>query len=434
MKRSQKQLSTLAILIGMSFPTWATTFNQLLDMPSDSTQVVDCRPSNVYNGWADEANNAKGGHYPNASNIEPSWLQDMKQEQQDVLFAVNQLDKQQPTYVYCDKAQQDKMVKLLKKAGFAKVEGLSQTINHYEGKLDSLANYQDLVPVSWVKDLLDKKTVQNPPKGDVKIVEVAWGPAVKYLVSHIPSALYLNTNDLESEPLWNKVSDEILTKTISDLGITKDSTVVLYGRDQLAASRAANLLMYAGVEDVRLVNGGWQAWEAADYPTEALKNTAEPVEFGAKIPVHPEYITSMDKARKILADQENSSLVSVRTWAEYIGETSGYDYIKPKGRITGSKWGHAGSDSYHLEDYLNPDNTMASEKIISHFLNEWNINGDQDVAFYCGTGWRASEAFFYTHVMGWKNVSVFDGGWYEWSMDPKNPVETGDNVKKPTKG
>ncbi len=28
--------------------------------------------------------------------------------------------------------------------------------------------------------------------------------------------------------------------------------------------------------------------------------------------------------------------------------------------------------------------------------------------------------------MGWPRVSVYDGGWMEWSNDPENPVETGD--------
>ncbi|MEJ2247847.1 MAG: rhodanese-like domain-containing protein, partial [Acidobacteriota bacterium] len=45
--------------------------------------------------------------------------------------------------------------------------------------------------------------------------------------------------------------------------------------------------------------------------------------------------------------------------------------------------------------------------------------------FYCGTGWRASEAFFYAYLMGWERISVYDGGWFEWSLDARNPVETG---------
>ncbi|WP_044860161.1 rhodanese-like domain-containing protein, partial [Enterobacter ludwigii] len=40
-------------------------------------------------------------------------------------------------------------------------------------------------------------------------------------------------------------------------------------------------------------------------------------------------------------------------------------------------------------------------------------------------GWRASETFMYARAMGWKNVAVYDGGWYEWSSHPQNPVSSG---------
>ena len=42
--------------------------------------------------------------------------------------------------------------------------------------------------------------------------------------------------------------------------------------------------------------------------------------------------------------------------------------------------------------------------------------------FYCGTGWRASLAFFYAWLMNWERIGVYDGSWCEWSGDPANPV------------
>lgn len=69
---------------------------------------------------------------------------------------------------------------------------------------------------------------------------------------------------------------------------------------------------------------------------------------------------------------------------------------------------------------------MRSADDITAMWKAWNIKPDQQVSFYCGTGWRASETFMYARAMGWNNVSVYDGGWYEWSSDPKNPVATGE--------
>ena len=48
------------------------------------------------------------------------------------------------------------------------------------------------------------------------------------------------------------------------------------------------------------------------------------------------------------------------------------------------------------------------------------------MAFYCGTGWRASETWCYAYLRGWPRIAVYDGGWFEWSQDPiSNPIEVG---------
>jgi thiosulfate/3-mercaptopyruvate sulfurtransferase len=127
----------------------------------------------------------------------------------------------------------------------------------------------------------------------------------------------------------------------------------------------------------------------------------------------------MPEAKELLKDP-NGCLVSIRSWAEQIGETSGYSYIKPKGRIPGDVWGH------DIKDYRNIDQTMRNAAEIQAFWKEWGITPDKKIAFYCGTGWRAAEVWFYAYVMGWPNISVYDGGWYEWSSDKNNPIETGE--------
>lgn len=69
---------------------------------------------------------------------------------------------------------------------------------------------------------------------------------------------------MESEPLWNKVSDEQLKAMLAKHGIRHDTTVILYGRDVYAAARVAQIMLYAGVKDVRLLDGGWQPGPTRD--------------------------------------------------------------------------------------------------------------------------------------------------------------------------
>jgi 3-mercaptopyruvate sulfurtransferase SseA len=80
-----------------------------------------------------------------------------------------------------------------------------------------------------------------------------------------------------------------------------------------------------------------------------------------------------------------------------------------------------------MQHYRNVDNTMRAYPEIEANWDEAGINADKWVAFYCGTGWRASETWFYAYLMGWPRIAVYDGGWFEWSQDPiNNPIETGD--------
>src|SRR5439155_15159617 len=99
------------------------------------------------------------------------------------------------------------------------------------------------------------------------------------------------------------------------------------------------------------------------------------------------------------------------------------------GRIAGDVWGNCGSDAYHMEHYRNVDNTMRAYPEIAANWRSAGIAPDKWVAFYCGTGWRAGETWFYAYLMGWPRIAVYDGGWFEWSQDPvSNPIEVGEPV------
>jgi thiosulfate/3-mercaptopyruvate sulfurtransferase len=79
-----------------------------------------------------------------------------------------------------------------------------------------------------------------------------------------------------------------------------------------------------------------------------------------------------------------------------------------------------------MQHYRTVDNTMRAYPEIAANWAEAGITPDKRVSFYCGTGWRASETWFYASLMGWPDISVYDGGWCEWSQDPvANPIEVG---------
>jgi thiosulfate/3-mercaptopyruvate sulfurtransferase len=291
--------------------------------------------------------------------------------------------------------------------------------------MENLVNYEKLVTPEWIEQLISDRRPKNYPDKELRLFDVGWGNVEEYISGHIPGAIHLDLSSIERSPSWNKCSDDDLLEFLLAQGITCKSLVVLYGKDITAVARAACIMMYAGVDDVRILDGGYNAWLNAGYSVETGFQQPIPVKtFGRIIPGHPEYIIGINKAKALLAD-EQGMLVSVRSWEEYIGETSGYDFIKSKGRIAGAVWGYSGSDPHQMRDYRNLDNTMRSYHEIASLWQSQGITPDKNVGIYCGTGWRASEAFFYAYLMGRQNIAVFDGGWLEWSQDVTNPIERG---------
>jgi thiosulfate/3-mercaptopyruvate sulfurtransferase len=309
--------------------------------------------------------------------------------------------------------------------------------------LDRLPRHDRLVHIDWLREVLAGERPEAAPEGKFLLFHVNFGVPEEYAEGHIPGALYLDTNWLEDPADWNRRSPEVLETALQSLGITNDTTVVVYGRDtegeanekwpgrragQIAATRALMILRYAGVDDVRLLDGGYDWWVRTGNPLETELREPTPVpSFGVTIPLRPEVIVDIDEAKQILADQEGAALVSIRTWREHIGNVSGYNYIGPAGRIKGDVWGNCGTDAYHMQHYRNVDNTMRAYPEIAANWAEAGITGDKWVAYYCGTGWRASETWFYAYLMGWDRIAVYDGGWFEWSQDPiNNPIEIGE--------
>ncbi len=251
-----------------------------------------------------------------------------------------------------------------------------------------------------------------------RLLEAGCGALHLFDQAHIPGAGYLDTCAIEGGPLWNKVPDDVLLSVLLAQGIRHDTTVILYGRNNPAAARVAHLLLYAGVTDVRLLDGGFAAWQAGGHPCEAgpARPCVAATGFGAPFPARPDYLVDMGEARALLA-RPDGALVSIRSEAEFLGKVSGYSYIAARGDIPGALWGRAGEDGdvNSMSAYQLTDGRMRPSAEIAAMWAEEGITPGRRIAFYCGTGWRASMAFFYAWLMGWEEIAVYDGGWLEWS-------------------
>jgi 3-mercaptopyruvate sulfurtransferase SseA len=409
--------------------------------------IVDVRPIAAYNGWRLQGE-PRGGHIPGAVSFPSAWLHSVDLEEIKRLLLAKRIDAEHEIVVYGDGLEAAAFTARLQGLGLTRIRvleaGFAAWALDESLPVERLPRYEKLVHIEWLRGVLAGEEAEAPPAaGKFLLFHVNFGVPEEYAEGHIAGALYLDTNWLEDPNDWNRRSPEAIDAAVRALGITHDTTVVVYGRDtegganekwpgrragQIAATRALMILRYAGVNDVRLLDGGYDWWVQAGYPLETTQREPSPVaDFGVRIPLRPETIVDIDEAKQILADRQRAALVSVRTWKEHIGAVSGYNYIGPAGRIAGDVWGNCGTDAYHMQHYRNVDNTMRAYPEIVANWTEAGITLDKWVAFYCGTGWRASETWFYAYLQDWPRIAVYDGGWFEWSKDPvNNPIEVGE--------
>lgn len=417
---------------------------QRLDDPE--LTIVDLRPIAAFNGWRLNGE-SRGGHIPGAVAFPAAWLDSVDEPEIVRLLGEKRVTPDRAVVLYADRPEHAAALEArLIADGHGWVRTLEAGFPAWAADPDlpveKLPNHQRLVHIDWLRRLLAGETPEAAPAGRSVLLHVNFGVPEEYQENHLPGALYLDTNRIEDPATWNRRSPAEIEATILSLGITHDTTVIVYGRDtagdakekwpgrragQIAATRAALILRYAGVEDVRLLDGGYDWWAGAGLPLETVPREASPVsDFGVAIPRHAGYLVDLPEAKAILADPVGAALVSVRTWREHVGEASGYNYIGVAGRIKGDVWGNCGTDAYHMQHYRNVDNTMRAYPEIEANWRDAGITPDKWVAFYCGTGWRAAETWFYADLLDWPRIAVYDGGWFEWSADPvNNPIEVG---------
>lgn len=405
-------------------------------------QIIDTRPTAAYNGWQLKGEKRKG-HITGARSLPVKWANYI-----DWIEIVRNKeilpDQTIIVYGYTDQDNQ-KVIDRFWGAGYKNIflydKFFSEWCEDDRLPMSYLHGYKQLVYPEWLHSLIEGHQPPEYSNGDNYVVcHAHYRNYDDYLAGHIPGALALNTLSLESPATWNRRTSDELKTAFEELGITPETTVILYGRysfpdnndpfpgssaGHLGAIRCALIMMYAGIKDVRVLNGGFAAWEAEKLSIETHPSKpSRKVSFDNKIPQKPELIVDIENAKKMI-EAKDADIVCTRSYPEYIGEVSGYNYIEKKGRIPGAVYINNGSDAYHMENYQNLDYTTREFSEVEKMLTDGGLSPDKHLAFYCGTGWRGSEAFFNAYLLGWPRVSVFDGGWFEWSNDPENPYETG---------
>jgi thiosulfate/3-mercaptopyruvate sulfurtransferase len=270
-----------------------------------------------------------------------------------------------------------------------------------------LISAQDLHDLDDTPVLLDVRWALGDPHG-----------REHYLAGHLPGAVYVDLDtELAAPP--SAAEGRHPLPSVPDLqaaarrwGIRTRRPVVVYDDNGgTAAARAWWLLKWAGVEDVRLLDGALGAWVAADYPLSTKDEQPAPGDV-TLTPGHLPVLTADEAA----ALAEKAVLLDARAGERYRGEVEPVD---PRaGHIPGAQSAPTG------ENLTGQGTFLATAELRARF-RALGADGESEVGVYCGSGVTAAHEIAALAVAG-VQAALYPGSWSAWSADPDRPAATGD--------
>jgi thiosulfate/3-mercaptopyruvate sulfurtransferase len=275
-----------------------------------------------------------------------------------------------------------------------------------------------LVTTDWLAEQIEAGNVGKP---DGVVVLESDEDVLLYDTGHIPGALKLDWHqDLNDPLIRDYVGGEQFAKVMSERGIGRDTTIVIYGdKNNWWAAYALWVMSLFEHEDVRLLDGGRAKWvaEGRELTTEVPK--PEPVDY----PVVHRSDASIRAFKEDVLAHLGKPLVDVRSPGEFSGELLHMPDYPQEGAMRG---GHIpGAKSVPWARAANEDGTFKSRAELEEiYLKEQGLNPADDTIAYCRIGERSSHTWFVlTHLLGFPTVRNYDGSWTEWGNSVRVPVE-----------
>ena len=276
------------------------------------------------------------------------------------------------------------------------------------------ANPEVLVSTEWVD--------QHKNDPNVAIVEVDVDTAA-YDEGHIPGAIGWNWQTQLCDTLRREIiSKSDLENLLNSSGIDNDTAIILYGDNNnwFAAWAFWQLKMY-GHKDVRIMNGGRKKWLAEG--RELTKDLPIPKQATYQVAGFDEtfraLLTQVREAMKI----GNTEMVDVRSPDEFTGKI-----LSPPGLPeTCQRGGHIpGAANIPWGQACNDDGTFKNFDDLQALYSGKGITSDKDIIAYCRIGERSSHTWFVLkYLLGYPNVTNYDGSWTEWGNLVAAPVAIG---------
>ena len=282
---------------------------------------------------------------------------------------------------------------------------------------DTFADYvhpERLVGTEWLAANLDRPGL---------VVVESDEDVLLYHTGHIPGAVKVDWHtELQDQLTRDYLDAEHFAALMSEKGIARDDTVVLYGDNfNWWAAYALWVFRLFGHDDVRLLDGGRQKWvaEGRELTTDEVRRprTEYPVIERRDGPIRAfrdDVMAQIDRQGR---------LVDVRSPEEFRGELLHMADYPQEGALRG---GHIpGASSVPWKRAANDDGTFRSRRELEAlYRDEIGLDPDESIITYCRIGERSSHTWFVlTQLLGYSDVRNYDGSWTEWGNLVGVPIE-----------
>ena len=264
------------------------------------------------------------------------------------------------------------------------------------------------------------------------LLDVRWrlggpSPAELYASGHLPGAVSVDLDRDLAAPVGDGRRGRhplpepgALQEALRRWGIDEESSVVAYDdADGSSAARAWWLLRWAGLRDVRVLDGGIAAWTAAGLPLTTNMPAPEPT----NVVVRPGAMPVLDATGVAELVARGGVLLDARVEPRYRGEVEPVDPVA--GHIPGAR-------SAPTSGNVDASGRFLSPKQLRERFAGLGVEPGQAVAAYCGSGVAAAQEVLALHLAG-VPAALYAGSWSEWVADPSRPIETGPDGAAPTR-
>lgn len=272
-------------------------------------------------------------------------------------------------------------------------------------------------PLIQAEELAARLTADPP-----LLLDVRWslgGPPGKeaYERGHLPGAVFVDLDRDLAGPPGNRGRHPLpdpaaFTAAMRRAGLRAAWPVVVYdGGDAMGAARAWWCLTYFGHGNVRVLDGGYQAWVGAGRPVTVTAPVPEVGDFTAE----PGYLPLVD-AEGAAALAHDGVLLDARSGERYRGEAEPVDEVA--GHIPGAVSAPGGTEN------LDAAGRFLEPGVLRARFAALGADGSGQVGAYCGSGVTAANQVLALRLVG-VPAALYAGSWSDWIAKGDRPVARG---------